>query len=142
MSLDGINTYLTTKLGTLTATGQKFEVVYPSMEETVTGFPAILFEASSYESSIFTTTDNLRKYKFRILFMTEMENKTRSEALAILYPAIDDAIAVLESDYSLGGNVDFCNNNTGEVVVESGANGAIIYMEMMLTCTKEVSTTT
>jgi len=142
MSINDINTYLTTKLGTLTATGQKFEAVYSGMEETVTGFPAILFELSKYNSKIFTTSDNLREYEFRLIFMTEFENKTRAQALAILYPAIDDAVAVIESDYTLGGNVDFCNNNVGRVIIENGTNGAIIYLEMMLTCTKEVATAT
>ena len=142
MAFDTIRDYLVTKLGTLTTTGNKFVVVYDHFEEKSTGFPCIMLEPSSYSGKMHSTTDNLREYQYRIIFMQEMQNKNRGQALDILLPAVDDAIAIIESDYSLGGTVNFCNNTLGEILVENGSNGAIIYMEMLLNCTKETSITT
>jgi len=142
MSFDTIRDYLKTKLNTLTTTGNKIAVVYDHFEEKSTGYPCIMFEPSNYSGKMHSTTDNLREYQYRIIVIQEMENKTRGQALDILLPAVDDVIAVVESDYSLGGTVDFCNNTAGNVLIENGSNGAIIYMEMLLNCTKEVAITT
>lgn len=142
MSYTSIRSAIETKLNTLTGSG-KLAGVYDSFEEKITGYPAVMFEPVGYESEMHSTTDNLRTYEFVLVFFTTFDKtKTRSEALDILLPAVDDAIAILESDYTLGGVVDYINNTVGDVRVESSPSGAILFVEMRLRCTSEVSIST
>lgn len=107
MDFNTIRSYILTRLTTLTGVGQPLAFVDDKHHTDFTGYPAATFEPIRLENEFFTNTDNKRVYAFSILVHQEMDITGRDNAVRILDTCVDTIKSLFDTDYTLGGNVDY-----------------------------------
>lgn len=103
MSFNSFRTAIATKLGTIT----ELAFVDDKHHTDITGYPAATFEPVRLENEFFTSSDNKRLYQFTILVHQEMDTIGRDEAIRILDATVDAIKSAFDTDYTLGGVVDY-----------------------------------
>lgn len=139
MSFISLKTAIKNKLDTLKGDDQPLVEVYDEHTTELAGFPCATFEPSDLESDFETTTQNFRRYIFRLVIHQEMGKVGRGEAVRILAQAIDLIIDAFDQDYSLGGACNFCNATPSMFGEYETAKGIIKFAEIKLVCNKAVS---
>lgn len=103
MSFNSFRTAISTKLGTIT----ELAFVDDKHHTDITGYPAATFEPVRLENEFYTSSDNKRLYQFTILVHQEMDTIGRDEAIRILDATVDAIKSAFDTDYTLGGVVDY-----------------------------------
>lgn len=107
MSKTAISTKIKASLETLKGTDKPLVDVYAHHTTKTTGYPYATFEPSDIASDYETTTQNMRKYVFRIMVHQQFSTIGKAEAIAITNTASDAIVSMFEKDWTLGGTVDF-----------------------------------
>lgn len=103
MSFNSFRTAIMTKLGTIT----QLAFVDDKHHTDITGYPAATFEPVRLGNEFYTSSDNKRQYQFTILVHQEMDTIGRDEAVRILDAAVDAIKSAFDTDYTMGGAVDY-----------------------------------
>ena len=125
MDFNTLRTYISTKLATLTGTGQPIVFVDDKHHTDFTGYPAVTFEPIRLDNEYFTNTDNKRVYSFSMLVHQEMDIIGRDNAVRILNTCVDAIKSVFDTDYTLGGNVDYTDPITVDFTEYNEGNASV-----------------
>jgi hypothetical protein len=137
MDFNTLRTYISSKLATLSGSGQPLTFVDDKHHTDFTGYPAATFEPIRLENEMFTNTDNKRVYSFSILVHQEMDIIGRDNAVRILDACVDAIKSAFDTDYTLGGNVDYTDPITVDFAEYSEGNASIKVAIMRLSGTIE-----
>lgn len=136
MSLVNIRAKIKAKLDAQTGAGKPLKACYAEHRTNFGGYPVATFEPSAVENDYETTTQNMRKYVFRIILWQETEKAGRGVALDILASLVDTLIADFDNDFTLGGTVDYCNAVPALWGDWDSDTGIVKYAEIKLECNK------
>lgn len=107
MSKATISAKIKESLETLIGDDQPLQAVYAEHTTKTDGYPYATFEPSDIVSDYETTTQNMRKYVFRIMVHQQFSTIDKAQAIEITNAASDAIIEMFEKDWTLGGTVDF-----------------------------------
>jgi len=139
MSKVTISAKIKTMLETLKGTGKPLVAVYAEHTTKTDGYPYATFEPSDIVSDYETTTQNMRKYVFRIMVHQQFSTIDKATAIATTNAVSDAIIEMFEKDWTLGGTVDFTQvapSIDGDYDTESNT---VHMTEIMLSVNKSVS---
>lgn len=100
----------------------------------ITGYPAATFDISDEDAEFITNKENLRTITFQIVLSQEQKGLGKDNAKRILDQVTIDVIDAFESDFSLGGEVDFCLPLAGERGQDNSGAGAVFFQVLNLQC--------
>jgi len=137
MSFNSIRTAISTKLNNVT----QLAFVDDKHHTDMAGYPAATFEPARLENEFYTSSDNKRSYTFTILIHQEMDTAGRDEAVRILDAAVDAVKSAFDSDYTLGGAVDYLDPITVEYseYVEGAASVKVAILRLAGICEEQVT---
>lgn len=136
MSEVAITAKIKQKLDALSGAGQPLVEVADEHKTDFSGYPAATFEIARTRNNYQTTSQNERHYFFEIVFHQEMEKIGRNNALAVMASLYDTLVQDFETDYSLGGTVDFCQAIESEKGEYQEGAGWVLYRTITLECVK------
>jgi hypothetical protein len=136
MSQTAIRAKIKEKLLAHCGEGLPIKEVYAEHRTDFGGYPVATFEPSAEESDYETTTQNLRKYIYRIVLWQEAQSMTGEGALDILIALSETIIADFDEDFTLGGVCDFCNAVPAIWGQWDSPTGIVRYTEIKLECNK------
>ena len=130
-----IRNYITTKLTTITAIQYSDNCHHYKLP----GYPAVTFEPSSGTNEVFNTKDNLRGYAFDFYVQCEMTNG-RDNAVKVMCIVLDALLDSFDSDYTLGGLLDYSIPMQVEsVVAYENGDGPVLVGKLTLIAKKEIN---
>ena len=100
----------------------------------LTGFPAATFDVSEEEGAFLTNKENLRTITYTVVLYQEIKVIGLSDAKRILDATADAVINAFESDFNLGGEVDWCIPLAGPRGQFEGPHGAVMFQQLNLQC--------
>lgn len=127
-----------TKLSTIT----QLAFVDDKHHTDITGYPAATFEPVRLENEFYTSSDNKRMYQFTILVHQEIDTIGRDEAVRILNAAVDAIKSAFDTDYTLGGVVDYMDPITVEFTEYEEGNASVKVAILRVAGTSEELVTT
>jgi hypothetical protein len=138
MSFTSLRTAIMTKLGTIT----QLAFVDDKHHTDITGYPAATFEPVKLENEFYTSSDNKRLYQFTILVHQEMDTIGRDEAIRILDATVDAIKSAFDTDYTLGGVVDYMDPITVDFGEYEEGNASVKVAIIRVAGTAEEQVTT
>jgi len=133
MSFNSIRTAISTKLNTVT----QLAFVDDKHHTDMTGYPAATFEPVRLDNEFYTSSDNKRAYQFTILIHQEIDTIGRDEAVRILDAAVDAVKSAFDTDYTLGGVVDYMEAITVDFSEYVEGNASTKVAILKLVCVSE-----
>jgi len=100
----------------------------------ITGYPAATFDVSLADSEFITNKENLRTITYEIVLMQEIETLGLSEAKDLLDALAIKVIDAFETDFNLGGEVDWCNPLVGPRGQFESPSGQVFFQTLTLEC--------
>jgi len=96
-----------TILDTLTGTGQPLSIVYDYPTSDISGFPAVMFNPSSFENEFMSVSENKLGYSFDIFVICETKVAGKQTAFnTILANAVDKVIDKFRDEWNGGTTSD------------------------------------
>lgn len=108
--------------------------VYDHSRAVFEGYPAVVFELFDFENSFLTTADNLQTYTFRITIFQETKIQGLDSATDLVDTVQNDIIIALEGDFSLTGEVVWCNPTLGDREITETGQGLVVTQDIDLKC--------
>jgi len=126
------------KLETLSGNGQKIGQVIGKQTGDIETFPAVTITRGSLFSEPIANSDNKDTYAFTLFIHQEAATIDEEDAEDIVAGVADDIKAAFDTDFNLGGAVDFCKPiNTQNWGTYTGEHGVVVYCPMVIECTIE-----
>lgn len=131
-----IRSSLLTLLQTLTGGGQPISYVYDYANPKIEGYPAIIFDIDSVDSSMLDDANNLRVINFKIWIAIEIGKQGITTAKDSLDSVTQSVVNLLEKkdNASLTGTVDWTIPSVGNRTHVDSPEGAYFSQELLLKC--------
>ena len=100
----------------------------------ITGYPAATFDISDDDSEFLTNKENIRTITYQIVLYQEVENLGLAESKDLLSAVAIKVIDKFESDFNLGGEVDWCIPLGGPRGQFDSPNGQVYFQTLSLQC--------
>ena len=107
MSWVDLKPLIITKLETLTGLGQKIGQVIGKQTTDVTIFPAVTLSRGNLANITIANADNKYTYTFTLLVQQEAQSMDEEDAEDVIAGVVDDIVTAFDTDFNLGGAVDF-----------------------------------
>jgi len=112
-----IRTTLFNALNTLLANKAK---VYSYYESNPAQYPTLLFDISSQQNDFLSNVENMSAITFKMVLLVDQSDEnsgtnglTEQQATNLLDTLTDTIVSYLETNYNLGGVVDYCSPTVG-----------------------------
>lgn len=138
MSFNSFRTAISTKLNTIT----QLAFVDDKHHTDITGYPAATFEPVRLDNEFYTSSDNKRKYQFTVIVHQEINTIGRDEAIRILDATVDAIKSAFDTDYTLGGAVDYMDPITVDFGEYEEGNASVKVAIIRISGTVEEQVTT
>lgn len=138
MSFNSFRTAISTKLNTIT----QLAFVDDKHHTDITGYPAATFEPVRLDNEFYTSSDNKRKYQFTVIVHQEINTIGRDEAIRILDATVDAIKSAFDTDYTLGGAVDYIDPITVDFGEYEEGNASVKVAIIRISGTVEEQVTT
>lgn len=138
MSFNSFRTAISTKLNTIT----QLAFVDDKHHTDITGYPAATFEPVRLDNEFYTSSDNKRKYQFTVIVHQEINTIGRDEAIRILDATVDAIKSTFDTDYTLGGAVDYMDPITVDFGEYEEGNASVKVAIIRISGTVEEQVTT
>lgn len=138
MSFNSFRTAISTKLNTIT----QLAFVDDKHHTDITGYPAATFEPVRLDNEFYTSSDNKRKYQFTVIVHQELNTIGRDEAIRILDTTVDAIKSAFDTDYTLGGAVDYMDPITVDFGEYEEGNASVKVAIIRISGTVEEQVTT
>ena len=138
MSFNSFRTAISTKLNTIT----QLAFVDDKHHTDITGYPAATFEPVRLDNEFYTSSDNKRKYQFTVIVHQELNTIGRDEAIRILDTTVDAIKSAFDTDYTLGGAVDYIDPITVDFGEYEEGNASVKVAIIRISGTVEEQVTT
>ena len=125
-SLSTIRTTIKNKLTTLLNNKAR---VYAYYESNPQQYPVVIFDIASQQNEFITNLENMSAITFKLILLIDQADAnassglTEQEATDKLDELVDLIVSSLETDFSLGGVVDYCTPTVGNRETIAIANG-------------------
>ncbi len=100
----------------------------------ITGYPAATFDVSLADSEFLTNKENIRTITYEIVLMQEIETLGLAEAKDLLDNLAIKVIDKFETDFNLGGEVDWCRPLVGPRGQFESESGQVFFQTLSLEC--------
>ncbi|KKM92195.1 hypothetical protein LCGC14_1220830 [marine sediment metagenome] len=100
----------------------------------LTDFPAATFDLSLADSEFITNKENLRTMTYEIVLYQEVEVLGLAEAKDLLDALAIKVIDLFETDFNLGGEVDWCQPLVGPRGQFKSPIGQVFFQTLTLEC--------
>ncbi len=112
----------------------ELEFVSDFHDPNITGYPSATFDVSQADSEFLTNKENIRTLTYEIVLMQEIEVLGLAEAKDLLDNLAIKVIDKFETDFNLGGEVDWCRPLVGPRGQFESPNGQVFFQTLSLEC--------
>ncbi len=112
----------------------ELEFVADFHDPNITGYPAVTFDVSLADSEFLTNKENLRSITYEIVLMQEIKTLGLAESKDLLDNLAIKVIDKFETDFNLGGEVDWCRPLIGPRGQFGTGDGQVFFQTLSLEC--------
>jgi len=111
-----------------------FAFVADFHDPNITAYPAVTFDIQEEQAEFLTNKENLRTIIYNIVIYQEIKARGIEDAKRIVDERATEVIDAFATDFSLGGEVDWCTPLTGPRGQFEATGGAVFFQQLNIEC--------